>query len=58
MQPELVTEDMRNWSRFIRNQTVEIGGAVIDTSRSDIEQSIGEVGALINNKLRERLSSN
>jgi len=31
-QPELDTDDMRNWARYLREYTVQLGGVVIDGS--------------------------
>lgn len=54
-QPELVTADMRNWSRVLREETVKAGGAVIDTSDSNVERNLSEVGKLVNSLLRARI---
>lgn len=38
-QPELVTQDMRNWSAFLRKQGESKGALIIDTSVQSTEQS-------------------
>jgi energy-coupling factor transporter ATP-binding protein EcfA2 len=43
----LVNEDMRNWARFLRERTVALGGAIIDTSDSDLDKNIGDVAAMV-----------
>lgn len=53
-QPELVTEDMRNWARFLREKTVEAGGSVIDTSCSEITANLQDVGKLLLKLLNAR----
>ncbi len=53
-QEYLVTDDMRNWARVLRDQTVALGGAVIDTSESNLETNLSDVARLINPLLRQR----
>jgi hypothetical protein len=54
-QPNLITDDMRNWARLLRSETEARGGAVIDTSASDIEKNLQDVAALINPMLAARI---
>lgn len=51
----LVTEDMRNWARFLREETVQCGGAVIDTSASNLDQNLQDVATLVNPMLAARI---
>lgn len=45
-QQELVTDDMRNWAKFLREETIKLGGHVVDTSASDLEVNLAEVASL------------
>jgi hypothetical protein len=54
-QPSLITDDMRNWARFLRDKTVSQGGALIDTSDSNLEKNLDDIGALINPLLKRRI---
>lgn len=54
-QPELITEDMRNWSRVLREKTTELGGVVIDTSTSNVDANILDMVNLINPILNARI---
>jgi len=55
-QPDLITDDMRNWARLLRQWTVELGGAVIDTSASELATNMNDVANLINPLLRTRIN--
>ena len=54
-QPELVTQDMRNWANMLREDTVKVGGSVIDTSASDLAASLKDVANLIQPLLKTRV---
>ena len=54
-QPGLVTDDMRSWAKFLRDETVNRGGSVIDTSDSNLEKNLDEIGGLVNPMLRRRV---
>lgn len=54
-QTELITKDMRNWTRVLKNKTVELGGSVIDTSASDVQTNLDEVASLMNPLLNARI---
>jgi hypothetical protein len=51
----LVTDDMRNWARYLRDETVQRGGSIIDTSASDLDKNLQDVAALINPMLTDRI---
>jgi energy-coupling factor transporter ATP-binding protein EcfA2 len=53
-QPMLITEDMRNWARLLREETVKAGGSVIDTSASDISHTMQDFANMISPFLLER----
>lgn len=53
-QAELVTDDMRNWARVIREATLEMGGAVIDTSESNLKANLAEIAEIIKSGIRVR----
>jgi energy-coupling factor transporter ATP-binding protein EcfA2 len=53
-QPELVTPDMRNWARELRDRTVELGGSIIDTSESDVSKNVKDIGELMKPMLQRR----
>ncbi|MEZ5429484.1 MAG: AAA family ATPase [Pyrinomonadaceae bacterium] len=46
-QPHLITEDMRNWAKLLLEETVRLGGSVIDTSESDLNANLKDVSILI-----------
>lgn len=46
-QPELVSDDMRNWERVLREATLGTGGAVIDTTESDVKANLAEIAEMI-----------
>ncbi len=46
-QPELVSDDMRHWERVIRETTLGTGGAVIDTTESDLKTNLAEIAEII-----------
>lgn len=54
-QPELVTQDMRNWARVLREETTKAGGAVIDTTEADVGRNMSDVGKLVNVLLARRV---
>lgn len=39
-QPELLTDDMRNWLKFLRNQAKQMGVEIIDTTKLSNEEVI------------------
>jgi broad-specificity NMP kinase len=41
-QPELLTNDMRNWLKFLRNQAKELGIKIVDTTNKSNEQVVKE----------------
>jgi len=51
----LITDAMRNWARVLREETERLGGAVIDTSASDLNANLNDVVRLINTLLEERI---
>jgi energy-coupling factor transporter ATP-binding protein EcfA2 len=53
-QPNLVTDEMRNWARFLREETIRLRGA--DTSASNLDSNLQEVAALINPMLAARIT--
>lgn len=53
-QPELVTPDMRNWARELRDRTVELGGSIIDTSESDVSKNLKDISELVKPMLQRR----
>ena len=53
-QPALVNDDMRNWAKYLKDETVKLGGAVIDTSKSNVDKNIEEVMTLVNPLLARR----
>ena len=54
-QTDLVNDDMRNWARVLKQQTIDSGGAVIDTSASNIQKNLADVAELINLLLLRKL---
>jgi broad-specificity NMP kinase len=40
LQPELINDDMNNWAEFLKVKSLELGGTLIDTTASDIDQNI------------------
>ena len=54
-QPELVTQDMRNWARVLREETTKAGGAVIDTTEANVGRNMSDVGKLVNVLLARRV---
>lgn len=57
LQPELANETMENWTRFLKFKTEELGGIIIHTSGSNLQANLNEVAALIEKKLRYRIST-
>jgi adenylylsulfate kinase-like enzyme len=53
-QPELADENMRGWARALRDKTRELGGEVLDTSRSELNESVDAFAGLVNKSLRVR----
>jgi energy-coupling factor transporter ATP-binding protein EcfA2 len=47
-QPELDTEDMKNWARYLRRQARERGCPILDTSGLSLDQSVEHVMARLN----------
>lgn len=54
-QPELITEDMQNWARVLREKTTRLCGVVIDTSASNVGANIFDVVNLINPIVNSRI---
>lgn len=54
-QPDLVTNDMRNWAKLLRDETVRLGGSIIDTSASNLNQNLQDVAALVNPMLSAKI---
>lgn len=46
-QEDLITTDMRNWNRFLVEETVKLGGVVVDTSASNVTENILQITQLI-----------
>lgn len=55
-QPDLITEDMKNWARVLREETLRLGGSVIDTSESNLTKNINDVVGLINPLIEARIN--
>jgi hypothetical protein len=53
-QPELISDNMRNWARVLREATLDIGGAVIDTSDSDLKANLFEIATIISLGIKDR----
>lgn len=54
-QPELINEDMRNWHQYLRTETEKLGGAVVDTSDSNLSANITDVVRMVAPLLRKRM---
>jgi uridine kinase len=50
-QPELATQDMENFAQMLKNNTLKMGGIVIDSSMKKADIIAGEIIDLIRNKL-------
>ena len=50
-QPELVTEDMNNFARFLMEKTLELGGIIIDTTHKSVSEVENEMSKCITNIL-------
>jgi broad-specificity NMP kinase len=46
-QPELLTNDMKNWLKFLRNQAKELNVQVIDTTESSIEEVVSKFDLVV-----------
>lgn len=53
VQPELANETMENWALFLMRKTQALGGAIIDTSDSDIESHLNKIADLIKENLHK-----
>ena len=46
-QPELINDTMNNWAEFLKEKTQMLGGAIIDTSDSDVMLQLTVIESLI-----------
>lgn len=56
-QPDLANDIMENWAQFLKARTEELGGAIIDTSASDIQASLNKIAAAIKASLQKIAST-
>ena len=52
-QPELLTHDMRNWLKFLRNQATELHEQIIDTTQSSNEAVLSAFERAVKKELFE-----
>lgn len=52
-QPELANEIMENWAQFLKRKTQELGGAVIYTSTSDLQENLEELAEIMEKELQQ-----
>ena len=50
-QPELLTDDMKNWLRFLRNQAKEFSSPIIDTSRLNKQEAVKAFEKILENRI-------
>ncbi len=53
-QPDLVTDDMKNWRRYLYNQGIENDAVIIDTSTSSIDESVDRLKAMADDFLTQK----
>jgi len=54
-QPELVNEDMENWSNVLKSITQDIGGIVIESSNADAKATAKKIISLVKGRLSKDL---
>jgi len=49
-QPELANQDMKNWLKYLRRQAQELGIPIINTSKSNLDESVKILLEIIKNE--------